>query len=316
MSDTFGMMDTAYFTSKSVILEWLNSTLKLNVTKIEQAGTGAIYCQLLDILHPGKVKLSKVNWRATSELEFLSNFKVLQQAMYDLKIGKKIDIARLSKAKYQDNFELLQWFKGYFDNKNPDLTHYDPEKRRNYATLEYLSNTGAQVKSRKVYVQRAKSKEKQLTNGLTNEKLTTIIEKVNINPVSKTEGNYVRGNNILPSCGSSIQMNSSFNSENLVNVVSESFAIEIDKKYEEDMNILIEENNKNKREINTLKMLLAEVGKEKEFYYSKLRDFEFLLNKETSTDKEGLIEIMKNVLYSTKETEVVIDQYGNPVINH
>ena len=78
---------------------------------------------------------------------------------------------------------------------------------------------------------------------------------------------------------------------------------------------LIEENNKNKREINTLKMLLAEVGKEKEFYYSKLRDFEFLLNKETSTDKEGLIEIMKNVLYSTKETEVVIDQYGNPVIN-
>ena len=95
MSDTFGMMDTAYFTSKSVILEWLNSTLKLNVTKIEQAGTGAIYCQLLDILHPGKVKLSKVNWRATSELEFLSNFKVLQQAMYDLKIGKKIDIVEM-----------------------------------------------------------------------------------------------------------------------------------------------------------------------------------------------------------------------------
>ena len=74
-----------------------------------------------------------------------------------------------------------------------------------------------------------------------------LLEKVNINPVSKTEGNYVRGNNILPSCGSSIQMNSSFNSENLVNVVSESFAIEIDKKYEEDMNILIEENNKYKK---------------------------------------------------------------------
>lgn len=317
MSDTFGMMDTAYFTSKSVILEWLNTTLKLNVTKIEQAGTGAIYCQLLDILHPGKVKLSKINWKATSELEFLSNFKILQQAMYDLKIGKQIDIARLSKARYQDNFELLQWFKGYFDNKNPDLTHYDPEKKRNYASLEYLSNTGAQGKGRKVYVQKAKSKEKKVTNGLTHDKLTTIIEKVNINPVSnRTEGNFVRSNNILPSCGSSIQMmNSSFNSENLVNVVSESFAIEIDKKYEEDMNILIDENNKNKREINTLKMLLAEVGKEKEFYYSKLRDFEFLLNKETSADKEGLIAIMKQVLYATKETEVVIDQYGNPSIN-
>lgn len=315
MSDTFGMMDNAYFTSKNEILKWLNNTLKLNVSKIEQAGTGAIYCQLLDVLHPGKVKLSKINWKATSELEFLQNLKILQQTMLDLKIGKDIDISRLAKARYQDNFEILQWFKGYFDNKNPDLTHYDAEKRRNYATLTYLSNVGTQGKSRKVNTQRGRSKEKNIVNnGLTHDKLTTIIEKVNINPVgNKTES--IKNNNILTSCGSSIQiMNTSFNSENL-NVVSESFAIEIDKKYEEDMNLLIDENNKNKREINTLKMLLAEVGKEKEFYYSKLRDFEYLLNKETSTDKEKLVEIMKQVLYSTKETEVVIDQYGNPSIN-
>ena len=255
MSDTFGMMDNAYFTSKNEILKWLNNTLKLNVSKIEQAGTGAIYCQLLDVLHPGKVKLSKINWKATSELEFLQNLKILQQTMLDLKIGKDIDISRLAKARYQDNFEILQWFKGYFDNKNPDLTHYDAEKRRNYATLTYLSNVGTQGKCRKVNTQRGRSKEKNIVNnGLTHDKLTTIIEKVNINPVgNKTES--IKNNNILTSCGSSIQiMNTSFNSENL-NVVSESFAIEIDKKYEEDMNLLIDENNKNKREINTLKML-------------------------------------------------------------
>ena len=86
MSDTFGMMDNAYFTSKNEILKWLNNTLKLNVSKIEQAGTGAIYCQLLDVLHPGKVKLSKINWKATSELEFLQNLKILQQTMLYHKI--------------------------------------------------------------------------------------------------------------------------------------------------------------------------------------------------------------------------------------
>ena len=110
-------------------------------------------------------------------------------------------------------------------------------------------------------------------------------------------------------------LNSSFNKENL-NVVSESFAIEIEKKYEEEMNLLVDENEKNKREIKTLKMLLAEVGREKEFYYSKLRDFEFLLNKGISGDKSSLINTMKTILYSTKENEVTIDQYGNPSINN
>ena len=55
---------------------------------------------------------------------------------------------------------------------------------------------------------------------------------------------------------------------------------------------------------------------EKEFYYSKLRDFEFLLNKGISGDKSSLINTMKTILYSTKENEVTIDQYGNPSINN
>ena len=116
MSDKFGMMDSAYFTSKSEILKWLNNTLKLNVTRIEQASTGAIYCQLLDVLYPGKVKMQKVNWKASQELDFLQNLKVLQQSLTDLGINKEIDISKIAKGRYQDNFEILQWFKGFFDN--------------------------------------------------------------------------------------------------------------------------------------------------------------------------------------------------------
>lgn len=310
MSDKFGMMDNAYFTSKSEILKWLNTTLKLNITKVEQASTGAIYCQLLDALHPNKVKLQKVNWKATLEHEFLANLKLLQQSLIDLGIDKEIDISKLAKGRYQDNFEILQWFKGYFDNQNPDLTNYDAEQRRNYATLLYgntsnnnsCNNTKRNIPSSK---QRSKSKEKNIIrNNLNKDKLNHLIDKVNISQVKKEteEKNNYNTNTI----------NSSFNKDYLVNVVSDSFAIEIEKKYEEEMNILIDENNKNKREINTLKMLLAEVGKEKEFYYSKLRDFEFLLNKDTSIDKKGLLDLMKKILYSEKENEIIIDQYGNP----
>ena len=30
-------------------------------------GTGAAYCQLLDLIYPGKVPMSKVNWKARHE---------------------------------------------------------------------------------------------------------------------------------------------------------------------------------------------------------------------------------------------------------
>lgn len=50
--------------SRSELLSWLNDLLGANVTKIEQLGTGAVYCQLLDLLYPGKVQLAKVNTKA------------------------------------------------------------------------------------------------------------------------------------------------------------------------------------------------------------------------------------------------------------
>ena len=34
------------------------------VSKIEELGSGAVYCQILDAVHPGKISLSKVNWKA------------------------------------------------------------------------------------------------------------------------------------------------------------------------------------------------------------------------------------------------------------
>ena len=50
--------------SRGELLNWVNELLKTNLTKIEQLGTGAIYCQLVDALYPGKIPMSKVNWKA------------------------------------------------------------------------------------------------------------------------------------------------------------------------------------------------------------------------------------------------------------
>lgn len=78
-------------------------------------------------MFPGKVNLAKVNWKAKNEWEFISNLKILQMSFAKCKISKHIDIERLSKSKYQDNLEFIQWMKRYYDlyNKN-EPTNYDP----------------------------------------------------------------------------------------------------------------------------------------------------------------------------------------------
>jgi len=37
------------------------------MTKIEQLGSGAVYCQVLDVVHPGKIPMNKVNWKAKND---------------------------------------------------------------------------------------------------------------------------------------------------------------------------------------------------------------------------------------------------------
>ena len=135
--DSIGMMEGAFFVSRSEILEWINDLLELSLTKVEQAATGAVYCQIIDSIYPGSFAFSKVKWGAKHEYEFVENYKVLQQAFQKNGITKHIEVAKLVKAKYQDNLEFLQWMKRYFDiNYNGEP--YDAVGRRKGADLYYI----------------------------------------------------------------------------------------------------------------------------------------------------------------------------------
>jgi RP/EB family microtubule-associated protein len=75
--DSIGMMEGAFFVSRSDILDWLNDLLGLSLTKVEQCATGAVYCGVIDAIYPGSFGFSKVNWGAKHEYEFVNNYKVL-----------------------------------------------------------------------------------------------------------------------------------------------------------------------------------------------------------------------------------------------
>ena len=335
MSITFGMMDNAYFIGKSEIIRWINEILKMNITRIEQACTGAIYCQLIDCIFPNKVKMNKVNWKAKLETEFLNNLKIMQQALISCKIQKEIDIQKLAKGRYQDNFEILQWFKGLFDNIKPDLSNYDALKRRNNQVLSYLNfnpnkknikeNLPFKIKNRNrnIHVDNIKNLPKYLNLSKIN-KINNISKNINSSVIT-TAPSFCSESNINEE-NYSLQteqfIRNSFSQDNFINNTIptnlENENIEYNEKIDEiieqinkDIDMAKHENEKFEKENKTIKLLLAEVGQEKEFYYSKLKDIEFLIEKVKNydnIDKINLINFIEKILFTQFNSEVIINE--------
>ncbi|ORY90316.1 calponin homology domain-containing protein [Leucosporidium creatinivorum] len=114
--------------SRSSLLQWINELLQLQLTKVEQCGTGAVYCQIIDSIY-GDVPMNKVKMNTKQQYEYLANFKVLQNTFKQHSIDKPIPVDRLVNCKMQDNLEFLQWLKKYWDLNFPGGA-YDAVARR------------------------------------------------------------------------------------------------------------------------------------------------------------------------------------------
>ena len=113
--------------NSSELLDFFNTTLNMNLTKIEQTATGAVACQLADIMFPKSVPMSRVSWEAKTPPEYVSNYKLLQAAFTKNKVQRYVDVDKLIRAKYQDNLEFCQWLKAFYDQVAPPMREgYDP----------------------------------------------------------------------------------------------------------------------------------------------------------------------------------------------
>ncbi|KAI8059133.1 calponin homology domain-containing protein [Gongronella butleri] len=104
--------------SRTELLAWVNDLLQLNYTKVEQAGSGAAYCQIMDSIY-GDLSMHRVKFDAKSEYEYVSNYKILQSAFDKHKVDKIIPVDKLVKCRFQDNLEFMQWVKQFWDLNYP-----------------------------------------------------------------------------------------------------------------------------------------------------------------------------------------------------
>lgn len=327
--------------SKNEIINWVNSILKLNITKIEQACTGAIYCQILDSIYPNKVKMNKVNWKASHDYEFLSNLKVLQQGLIDCKVEQRFDISKLAQGRFQDNFETLLWFKSHYDS-HKDHSDYDPLKRRKNEDLTYLNpnatkgNKRGPSQNQNHLKNNVKSKDgkENLTSHISktiiggnklnqkkNENHTKInntnIATVKEDSTNQRQSNQMQGNNNKMDVVSSENIQESKPEQNGVDMqeIEKNYQKKIDDlrfKYENEMTQRTDENYVLKRENASLKMTLVSASTERDFYLQKLRLIEMLSDKTNRCSKEEVLDLINQILMAPGNAELVYNEYEIP----
>jgi RP/EB family microtubule-associated protein len=295
-------MDGAFFVGRKEIVEWVNITLELSIQKVEDTAFGAVACQLLDIMHPGVVPMSKVNWGAKQNFEFVHNYKILQTSFTKLHIDKYIDVDRLITARYMDNLEFMQWFKRYYEMHVTDKGDYDcvAQRCKGKGGRDYMYGGGG-AGTRRSGGAAATSRTtagtaRASSSGSARAPAPARAQKENTLPAS-TSTSKVGSSSTVKKSGSGA---SSTSAPRSTKATGSSSAVAAE--YEAELKTLRASNDEQKQAYEDLRLEMEGLEKERDFYFDKLREVEILLqdleDQGKSTEETQAI---FNILYATAE---------------
>ncbi|XP_056593717.1 microtubule-associated protein RP/EB family member 2 isoform X2 [Triplophysa dalaica] len=269
---SWGMAVNVYSTSitqetmsRHDITAWVNDLLSLNYTKVEQLSSGAAYCQFMDMLFPGCISLKKVKFQAKLEHEYIHNFKLLQASFKRMNVDKIIPVEKLVKGRFQDNLDFIQWFKKFFD-ANYDGKEYEPLEARQGQDAIPPPDPGEQIFN---------------------------LPKKSLHAACSPTAGATRSASTTPKASSTTTTSRPSSAKKLP-VLSATPA-----KGEKELVAQVTQLNE---QLNTIKLALEGVEKERDFYFGKLREVE-LLCQEQGQESGAFGERLMEVLYSTDEQE-------------
>uniref|UniRef100_A0A673MLA1 DNA (cytosine-5-)-methyltransferase n=1 Tax=Sinocyclocheilus rhinocerous TaxID=307959 RepID=A0A673MLA1_9TELE len=117
--------------SRYEVLSWINETLQTNFTQVEQCRSGACFCQLMDLLFPGSIDMSKVKFESQKRSDFIQNYSLLQTAFRKSGVKEPVPVKQLLTGKFRANFTFLKWFKKFFFVNERRGKEYNPVEARN-----------------------------------------------------------------------------------------------------------------------------------------------------------------------------------------
>ncbi|XP_062260981.1 microtubule-associated protein RP/EB family member 2 isoform X2 [Platichthys flesus] len=251
--------------SRHDITAWVNDILCLNYTKVEQLSSGAAYCGFMDLLFPGCISLKKVKFQAKLEHEYIHNFKLLQASFKRMNVDKIIPVEKLVKGRFQDNLDFIQWFKKFFD-ANYDGKEYDPVAARQGQDAIPPPDPGEQIFN---------------------------LPKKSLHAASSPTAGASRSTSTTPKSSTPTSRPSSAKKI----PVTTATPAKGEKDLEAQVTHLTEQ-------VDTLKSALEGVEKERDYYFSKLREVE-LLCQEHGEENAPFVDRLMEVLYASDDQERV-----------
>lgn len=135
------------FVGRRELLVFINSTLELQLDRIEDTASGCVACQLLDIIYPNVVPMNKISWSANKNFESIANYRILQTCFKKLNIDRHIVVDRLISGKHLDNLEFMQWLKRLYESTGATKGDYDcfAERRKGKGGEAMNSNSSSSL---------------------------------------------------------------------------------------------------------------------------------------------------------------------------
>ncbi|TDH73891.1 uncharacterized protein CCR75_009656 [Bremia lactucae] len=298
---SMSLMDGTYFVGRKEILDWINTLCGINLSKVEQTCTGAVACQILDAMYPGRVQMSKVDWAANKDYEYIQNYKVLQKAFMQLKIDKHVEVDRLVRGKYQDNLEFMQWFKAFYE-RNASGQPYDPfaQREKGKGGAQFTQKFGGGV------------------NASASASAASLRRKVGVTTTAKVGRTPLAASMTARGGRTSIgasrrPINNTGATATLSEADMEASIAAATAPLEKELEDLTAHNEALTNEGGELRAMVESLEKERDFYFNKLREVEIVLQSAEDTEASPLAQSVFKVLYATEEEGGEVEQVaGEP----
>ncbi|SPP73037.1 microtubule-associated protein RP/EB family member 1 isoform X3 [Drosophila guanche] len=269
--------------SRHDMLSWVNDCLQSQFSKIEELCTGAAYCQFMDMLFPNSVPVKRVKFRTNLEHEYIQNFKILQAAFKKMSVDKIIPVDKLVKGRFQDNFEFLQWFKKFFD-ANYDGREYEPLAQRGGIKMGSgkgpggNSNGGSGVGSvhSDIHTMHRRRIQAPQSNRLS----------------PSVPAHQTAVSKVLPRTSSAVTHSRVATATNITGTV---------KKNDANHAVNTQQIDELSNQVMDMRLNLEGLEKERDFYFSKLRDIEILCQEAEEGETTPLVQKILDILYATED---------------